>query len=76
MYYYILLIFLYFAVGAVFAAFNCAIQDDTQFPPNMSEEDKNMFALIVAFWAILLPVKFVRRLYKAIRTSLEKDKND
>jgi len=71
----ILLILLYFMIGFVFACINCAIHS-TPTPPDMSEEDKNMFALIVAFWVILLPVKFVKRLYKAIRASLAKDKND
>ena len=72
---YILLIFLYFGVGAVLACINCAVQDIPT-PPDMPEEDKNTFALIVAFWAILVPVKFVRRLYMAIRTLLVKGKND
>ena len=71
----ILLILLYFAVGFVFACANCAIHG-TPTPPDMSEEDKNMFVLIVAFWAILAPFKFVRRLYIAIRASLTKSKND
>ena len=75
MFYYILLISLYFAVGAVFASLNCAIQS-TALSSDMSEEDKNTFTLIVAFWAILLPVKFVRRLYKAIRALLAKGKKD
>lgn len=71
----ILLILLYFALGFVIACGNCAFHG-TPTPPDMSEEDKNMFVLIVAFWAIFLPVKFVRRLYIAIRTLLVKDKND
>ena len=71
----ILLILLYFAIGFVIACANCAIHG-TPTPPDMSEEDKNMFALIVAFWAIFFPVKFVRRLYIAIRALLVKDKND
>ena len=71
----ILLILLYLVIGFVFASINCAIHC-TPTPPDMSEEDKNMFVLIVAFWAILLPVKFVRRLYKAIGASLAKGKND
>jgi len=33
----------------------------------MSEEDKNMFVLIVSFWGIIIPIKFVRRLYRAIK---------
>ena len=74
MYYYILAISLYFAVGAVFAGLNCAIHD-TPFP-DMSEDDKNIFILIVAFWADLVPIKFAKRLYIAIRASLVKGKND
>lgn len=68
------LILLYLVIGFVFACANCAIHG-TPTPPDMSEEDKNMFTLIVAFWAILLPVKFVKRLYKAIRASLSKSLN-
>lgn len=75
MFYYILLISLYFVVGAVFASINCAIHD-TPTPPDMSEDDKNMFVLIVAFWVILFPIKFVWRLYKAIRTLLANGKID
>ena len=75
MFYYILLILLYFVIGAVFAGLNCAIHN-TPPPPNMSEEDKNMFVLIVAFWAVLVPIKFTKRLYIAIRTSLVKGKNN
>ena len=75
MLYYILLILLYFVVGAVLACVNCAIHNIPT-PPGMSEEGKNMFAIIVAFWAILIPFKFVRRLYIAIRASLAKGKND
>ena len=75
MFYYILLILLYFIVGAMFASFYCATHNIPT-PPNMSEEDKNKFAITVAFWAILLPVKFVRRLYIAIRASLVKGKNN
>lgn len=73
--YYILLILLYFIVGAVFAGLNCAIHN-TPPPPNMSEEDKNTFVLIVALWAVLIPIKFARRLYIAIRASLVKGKNN
>ena len=58
----ILLILLYLAIGFVFASIYCAVHS-VPTPPDMSEEDKNMFALIVAFWIILVPVKFVRRLY-------------
>ena len=75
MFYYILQITLYFAVGAVYASLNCAIHG-TPPPPDMTEEDKNMFVNNVAFWAILLPIKFVRRLYIAIRASLAKDKTE
>ena len=75
MFYYILLILLYFVIGAVFAGLNCAIHN-TPFPPDMSEEDKNMFALIVALWAVLVPIKFARRLYIAIRASLAKNKTE
>lgn len=71
----ILLILLYLVIGFVFACINCAIHG-TPTPPDMSEEDKNMFVLIVAFWVFLLPVKFVRRLCKAIMASLAKGKND
>lgn len=67
-----LLILLYFGIGAVLACANCAIHG-TPTPPDMPEEDKNMFVLIVTFWVILLPVKFVKRLYKAIRASLAKE---
>ena len=74
MFYYILQITLYFAVGAVYASLNCAIHDTLL--PDMTEEDKNMFVINVAFWAILLPVKFVRRLYIAIRASLAKNKTE
>ena len=74
MFYYILSISLYFIIGAGFASLYCATHN-TPPPPNMSEEDKNMFVLIVAFWAVLIPIKFVRRLYIAIRASL-KGKND
>lgn len=74
MVYYILLILLYLLIGLVFACINCAIHD-TPTPPDMSEEDKNMFAIIVAFWVILIPFKFVRRLYKEMKASLAKDKN-
>ena len=71
----ILLIILYFALGIAIVCAYCAFHG-TPTPPDMSEEDKNTFALIVTFWAIFLPVKFVRRLYKAIRALLVKDKND
>lgn len=70
----ILLILLYLIIGLVFACINCAIHNAPT-PPDMSEEDKNMFAIIVAFWVFLIPVKFVRRLYKAIMALLTKDKN-
>jgi len=71
----VIYILLYFAIGALIACFNCAIQG-TPNPPDMSDEDKNTFALIVAFWAMLIPVKFAKRLYKAIKGLLVKDKND
>lgn len=68
-------ILLYLVFGFVFACANCAIHG-TPTPPDMSEEDKNMFVLIVSFWAILAPFKFARCLYIAIRASLAKGKND
>lgn len=67
------LILLYLAIGFVFACANCAIHG-TPTPPDMSEKDKNMFVLIVAFWAFIIPFKFIRRLYIAIRASLAKNK--
>ena len=70
-----LLVLLYLVIGFVFACIYCAIHNIPT-PPDMSEDDKNMFALVVAFWIILIPVKFVRRLYKAIMASLAKGKND
>lgn len=72
---YILLILLYFAVGTVIACANCAFHG-TPTPPDMSEEDKNTFVLIVAFWAIFFPIKFIRRLYIAIKVLLVKDENN
>lgn len=69
------LILLYLGIGVVFACANCAIHG-TPMPPDMSEEDKNMFALIVAFWAVLIPIKFAKRLYIAIRASLAKNKTE
>jgi len=71
----ILLILLYLVIGFVFACIYCAIHNIPT-PPDMSEDDKNMFVLIISFWAILFPVKFIRRLYKAIRALLAKCKND
>jgi len=62
----ILLILLYLVVGFVFACIYCAIHS-VPTPPDMSEEDKNMFVLIVSFWGIIIPIKFVRRLYRAIK---------
>jgi hypothetical protein len=62
----ILLILLYLVIGFVSACINCAIHS-TPAPPDMSEEDKNMFVLIVAFWGVIIPIKFVRRLYRAIK---------
>ena len=67
----IFIVLFYLTLGAVFACTNCAIHG-TPTPPYMSEEDKNTFVLIVTFWAILLPFKFIRRLYIAIRALLTK----
>lgn len=67
----IFIVLFYFALGAVFACINCAIHSTPMFP-KMSEEDKNTFVLIVTFWAILLPFKFIRRLYIAIKALLIK----
>ena len=71
----ILLILLYLVIGFVFACINCAIHN-TPTPPDMSEEDKNKFVLIVAFWGVIVPFTFIRRLYKAIMALLAKGKND
>ncbi len=69
LYEYFLLGFLYFVVGGGLALICFTIQyDDFGFSP-MSEEDKNKFAVIVAFWPIWIPVKLVRRSYLAIRTT-------
>ena len=65
----IVIILLYLVIGFVFACIYCATHNIPT-PPDMSEDDKNMFVLIVAFWGVLLPIKFVWRLYKAIRTLL------
>ena len=71
----ILLILSYFIIGFIFACINCAF-NETPTPPDMSEGDKNKFVLIVAFWGVIIPFIFVRRLYKAIMVSLAKGKND
>ena len=60
------LFFFYFTFGFVFACFYCAIRGIPP-PSDMSEEDKNIFIIIVAFWAIIIPFIFIRRLYKAIK---------
>lgn len=70
-----LLILLYFGIGAVLACANCAIHG-TPTPPDMPEEDKNTFVLIVAFWTFIILFKFIRRLYIAIRASLAKNKTE
>ena len=71
----IVIILLYLVIGFVFACIYCATHNIPT-PPDMSEDDKNMFVLIVAFWGILFPIKFVWRLYKAIRTLLANGKID
>ena len=67
------LFFFYFTFGLVFACFYCAIHGIPP-PSDMSEEDKNIFIIIVAFWAIIIPFIFIRRLYKAIKFLLTQKK--
>lgn len=69
------LLFSYLTFGVVFACFYCIIHDISA-PPDMSEEDKNMFIIITVFWAVIIPFIFVRRLYKAIKFFINTKNNE
>ena len=69
----VIYIFLYFLIGALVAFIYCIINGIPS-PLDMSEEGKNMFVLIDTFWPLILPFVFIRRLYKAIKFFVNKNR--